>query len=204
MSLENKHAAEAEFRNTVMSRNPILRWFSRKKIEKALGYAELEMEDVILDFGCGFGWMKKNYPYRITGYDIREECTEIDDYTKIAPNKILAFDVLEHMTEEQIREALKNFKRMSDFELIVAIPMENFLNRVARVLTGKSQRTKGHITQLDGILRILDEELVFIEGEKFLNMSFIGHYKSGGDGGRLRTNPERHARIKASKKAQIL
>ena len=126
-------------RKTVLSINPFVRWFSRKKIDIALKMAGLKKEDVVLDFGCGDGYLKRTNPgLNITGYDINPEQTGIDDYRKIQPNKIFAMDVLEHIPKREIEVILKNFKNMShDFDLIVAIPTENWISRKARMLMGK-------------------------------------------------------------------
>ena len=70
--------------NTYESKNLITRVYFRLKINKAIKLAGLKKEDIILDFGCGDGWLEKKLKnYKIYGYDINPEKTFIKDYKKI-------------------------------------------------------------------------------------------------------------------------
>jgi len=163
---------------TVSSKNPIVRWFSRKKMDIALKMARLKKEDIILDFGCGGGYLKRSNPkFNITGYDINPEQTEIDDYTKIHPTKIFVLDVFEHLPEKEIKGILNNFKKMSsNFDLITAIPTENLISRKARKLLGKTERVSDHITPLKEILKILNKEFKLREKRNFITVTYIARY----------------------------
>jgi hypothetical protein len=168
----------ADETKTVMSKNPIVRWFSRKKVDIALRYAKLNNNDFVLDFGCGGGYIKRTNPsFNIIGYDLNPKHTEIKDYTKIAPTKIFVMDVLEHIPLEEIKKIIKNFKKMSpEFDLIVAIPTENWVSRKARRLLGKPERVRDHITSLKEILQILNKEFEIKEKKSFLTVTYIARY----------------------------
>ena len=43
---------------TYLNKNFLVRIFSRTKINLAIKLANLKEEDLILDFGCGAGWLK--------------------------------------------------------------------------------------------------------------------------------------------------
>ena len=80
--------------NTYESKNLLVRTYFKYKIDRAIKIARLKKEDVILDFGCGGGYLEKQLKnYKIYGYDINPEKTFIDDYRKIKPTKIFALDV---------------------------------------------------------------------------------------------------------------
>ncbi len=170
----------ADETRTVLSKNLIVSWFSKKKFNIALKMARLNKKDVILDFGCGGGYLKRNNPkFNIIGYDVNLEQTEIEDYTKIIPTKIFAMDVLEHISKKEIEDILNNFKKMnSNFNLIVAIPTENWVSRKARKLLGKTERVRDHITSLKEILKILNTKLKLEEKKNFLSVTYLARFSS--------------------------
>jgi len=163
---------------TVKSKNPIIREFFKKKFRIAFKYAKLNKEDIILDFGCGEGYIKRKNPdFNVIGYDVNPLQSDVKDYTTVKPTKIFATDVFEHIDKKEIRKIVKNFKKMSDeFDLIVIVPTENWLSRKARRLLGKPERVRDHITTMKEILEILDEEFELKEKKNFLTVSYIARY----------------------------
>lgn len=160
--------------------NKLIRKFCKTKIDAAIKLANLKKEDIILDFGCGAGILKKTLPcYNIIGYDITPEQSDINDYTKLSPNKIFVLDVFEHLTQNQIKETIKNFKKMNkNFTLITAIPTENSISTILRKLTGKPARAIDHITRLKDIKKILNKELKLIKTKSIFTMSHVCLYKN--------------------------
>lgn len=142
---------------TYESKNFITRLYFRLKINSAIKLARLRKGDVILDFGCGGGWLERKLKgFEIHGYDINPEKTFIDDYKKVRPTKIFVLDVLEHVPENEIQGILDSFKNLNNrFDLIVSIPTENWISRKMRKLVGKKEVPDEHITKYDTILRIL-------------------------------------------------
>jgi len=167
---------------TYLNKNPIVRIFSRSKVKIALKIAELKKTDLILDFGCGAGWLKNNLKkqgYNVVGYDLTPQHSDIKDYRKIKPDKIFAMDVFEHIPKEEIKNIIQNFKKMnSNFELITSIPTENFISRKMRKLLGKSERVKDHITNIKDIMQILKKELKPIKKINFLTVSYITRFRN--------------------------
>lgn len=171
-----------ELSSTYLNKNPLTRLFFRTKNNIAIKIAGLKKTDVILDFGCGAGWLKnklKNEGYNVTGYDITPEHSDVKDYRKLIPDKIFALDVFEHISEEEIKKILKDFKKMNgNFELIVAIPTENWISRKIRKLLGKNERVNGHITPIKKILEILNSELKLVQKFNFLCISYVGRFRN--------------------------
>lgn len=167
---------------TYLHKNPIIRTFSRSKINLLLKMADLRKGEVILDFGCGKGWLKsklKERGYNVVGYDITPEHSDVEDYTKIKPDKIFLTDVFEHLSKEEIVGVINNFKKMNPhFEIITSIPTENWLSRKARKILGKNERAKDHITPIKDILKILNENLILIKKINFLTVSYIARFKN--------------------------
>ena len=167
--------------NTYESKNLITRVYFRLKINKAIKLAGLKKEDIILDFGCGDGWLEKKLKnYKIYGYDINPEKTFIKDYKKIKPNKIFVLDVFEHIPLEEIKKILDNFKKLNNkFDLIVSIPTENLISRKIRKLVGKPEVPKEHITKCSEIVKILKRNFIFKKRINFFTVShiFLFEYK---------------------------
>ncbi|MCL5018800.1 MAG: class I SAM-dependent methyltransferase [Candidatus Pacearchaeota archaeon] len=145
--------------NTYESKNLLTRLYFRKKIDATIKLANLKKEDIILDFGCGAGWLERKLKnFNILGYDINPEKTFIKDYKKVKPTKIFCLDVFEHIPAEEIKKIINDFKNMgTNFELIVSIPTGNFISRKIRKLVGKEEVPKEHITSYEDILGILKE-----------------------------------------------
>lgn len=167
---------------TYLNKNIFVRIFSRTKINLAIKLAKLKKEDLILDFGCGAGWLKNKLKAKessVIGYDITPEHSDVKNYTTIKPTKIFAMDVWEHISKEEIKKIIKNFKNMNpQFELITSIPTENFISRKVRKILGKSERVQDHITPIKEILKILKSELKLIKKINFLSVSWIGKFKN--------------------------
>lgn len=169
-------------------KNPLVRLFYRIKFKIAIKYANLKLSDSVLDFGCGDGWLKRYLDnsedekgfiltsprYKIIGYDIDPKLSEIDDYTKIKPDKIFALDVFEHISKTQIRKIIKNFKKMNpNVVLITIIPTETWLWHKMRKLMGLSEYVADHITPLKEILKIFEEE--GLKRERKINYALMSH-----------------------------
>ncbi len=161
--------------NTYESKNLLTSIYFRRKINASIRIAKLRKEDIILDFGCGAGWLEKKLKdFNIIGYDINPEKTFIDDYMKLKPTKIFCLDVFEHIPPSEITKIINNFKKMSDnFQLIVSIPTGNFISRKVRKLVGKLEIPKEHITSPEDILKILKENFKLKKKINFFTVTKI-------------------------------
>ena len=169
-----------DIQTTHKHKNFLVRKYFEIKLNKAIGFANIKRDDLILDFGCGSGRLKqKLQDYNVIGYDITPEQTDVDNYTKLKPNKIFALDVFEHMTVDEIKEVIKNFKEMNpSFKLITIIPTENKLSIILRRLIVKPDRTEGHITRLKKIKEILGNELKLIKSKTMFTLAYIALYEA--------------------------
>jgi SAM-dependent methyltransferase len=161
--------------NTYENKNLLTKIYFRKKVDAAIKLANLKKDDIILDFGCGGGWLEKKLKdFNIIGYDINPKKTFVEDYTTIKPNKIFCLDVFEHIPVEEIKKIIRNFKKMNDkFELIVSIPTGNFISRKTRKLVGKDEVPKEHITSYEDILKILKENFRIKKRTNFFTVTKI-------------------------------
>lgn len=161
--------------NTYENKHILTRTYFKKKIDASIKIAKLKKEDIILDFGCGAGWLEKKLKgFNITGYDINPDKTFIKDYKTLKPTKIFCLDVFEHIPPSEIREIINNFRKMSDnFQLIVSVPTGNFISRKVRKLVGKTEVPKEHITSYKEILKILKENFKIKKKVNFFTVTKI-------------------------------
>ena len=104
--------------NTYESKNWLVRTYFNYKINRAITLASLRKEDIILDFGCGGGWLERKLKnYKIYGYDINPQKTFIKDYKILKPNKIFALDVFEHIPKEEVQRIIYSFRIGHSFGL---------------------------------------------------------------------------------------
>ena len=174
-----KEFEDNKLENTYESPNLLVRTYFRWKINTSIWLANLKRDDVILDFGCGDGWLEiKLENYNIIGYDTNPKKTFITDYKKIKPNKIFALDVFEHIPIKETKKIIANFKKMSDnFELIVSQPTENWLSRKARIFFGKEEVPKEHITRYEEIIKLLKENFKMEKKYNFFTVTHIFKFR---------------------------
>lgn len=160
--------------NTYNSKNLITKIYFRTKIMTAIKLADLKKDDIILDYGCGGGWLEhKLKNYHIYGYDLNPKKSFIKDYRKIKPTKIFVLDVFEHIPLAETKKIIKNFKKMGKFELIVSQPTENWISRKVRKLVGKTEVPKEHITRYEDIISLLKKEFKLIKKINFFTVCHI-------------------------------
>ncbi|MBI2043076.1 methyltransferase domain-containing protein [Candidatus Pacearchaeota archaeon] len=174
-----KRFEDNRLENTYESENLLVRMYFRWKINITVWLANLKKDDVILDFGCGGGWLEKKLKnYKIFGYDTNPKKTFIKDYRKIKPTKIFALDVFEHIPIKETKKILANFKKMSkNFYLIVSQPTENWLSRKIRKLVGKEEVPKEHITRYEEIIKLLKKEFEFRRKINFFTITHIFKFR---------------------------
>jgi SAM-dependent methyltransferase len=170
---------ESSNKNTVLDKNPIVKTFFRIKFRRIIRFADLNKKELILDFGCGDGWLKKMLKgYNVIGYDLNPKQTEIADFRTLKPSKIFLIDVFEHLSLDHIREILSEFKKMNpSVEIITSIPTENFPSRKMRKLVGKPERAIDHITSLKEMWPLLNNEMFLIKKENFLTVALIAKFR---------------------------
>ena len=68
---------------TYKNKSLITQIYFRTKVWLAIKLAKLRKTDIILDFGCGGGWLEEKLKdYKIYGYDINPKKTFIKDYKR--------------------------------------------------------------------------------------------------------------------------
>ncbi len=109
---------------------------------KIISFLNLNKNDVILDFGCGLGSLKKlirkKFKYaNIINYDVLRNLSEIDDWKKIDFNKIVFCQVLYLLDEQEITDILKFIKsKNKNVKIFCCFSCQGFLNRLFAYILG--------------------------------------------------------------------
>ena len=130
-------------------------------IETLIKFGDLREEPgIILDFGCGFGYLKKKLKNNnIIGYDIIPELSDLADYHNSRPVKIVLNNVLEHLYSEEIKNLLIEFKKMNpQAVLLVCLPTENWISKIMMRLANDKNAHDDHISGYKEINKIIEEK----------------------------------------------
>jgi len=128
-------------------------------LDKIIEYGNLSDEEgLILDFGCGQGYLTKalGYPKNVIGYDIIESLTEVKDYKKLNPKVMVCSGVLEHMTTEEINDLMIWCQERNIKKLLVFLPTENIVSKIGMILTGQINAHDDHITKFKDVNNIIE------------------------------------------------
>lgn len=170
--------------DTIDYREDYYKGFSKiyfnKILKTLIDFGSLKKEKgIILDYGCGVGHLKKKLPdSNIVGYDILPELTDVVDYKSLSPQKIVLSGVLEHLSLIEIENLLKDFIKMNPRAvLLVFLPTENMVSKLAMHLAGQSNAHDDHVSKYKDINRLI-EKYYYPEKRKyiFLEMAQITKY----------------------------
>lgn len=170
--------------NTIDYHKDYYRGFSKfyfhKILETIIDFGDLKNEKrLVLDYGCGVGHLKNMLPEaNVIGYDIIPELSDIKDYKVLKPIKIVLSGVLEHMYLDEIERLFQDFQKMNpSAELLVFLPTENFVSKIAMMLAGQANAHDDHVSKYKEINSLI-EKYYFPERRKylFLKMAQITKY----------------------------
>lgn len=154
--------------------------YFRKILNTIIKFGDLKNEnDIILDFGCGVGHLKKTLKKNnIINYDIDPALTEIVDYKKIKPKIIILSGVLEHLYLKEIQALLTEFLAMNNkAELLVYLPTENWISKIAMRLARQKNAHDDHVSKYKDINKLLDEKYLLKKRVYiFARMAQVSHY----------------------------
>ena len=109
---------------------------------------KIEKKSVILDFGCGEGYLKTIYTkhfnfHKIINYDVIPEKSEVKNYNDLKYDIIFASHVFCLFNEGELNNFLiQEIKKNKKVKLIVAIGKQNFFSKFAQIITNKKKANK--------------------------------------------------------------
>ena len=154
--------------------------YFRRVLQTIIRMGNLRKEaGLILDYGCGVGHLKHALPAKnVIGYDVLPELTEVKDYRKLKPSAIVCNAVLEHLTLEQLKKVIDDFKNMNkEALLITALPTENIVSRIGMVLTGYTEAHDDHKSTLEEVNGYLLQHCNRLGRKMIFTMMEVGTWK---------------------------
>lgn len=142
--------------------NPLVRFYFGGILRKAVGLAGLKGNEMVLDFGCQSRELKNFLPKGIfyTGFDINPAYSDVRDFSRKKFDVIFALNVLEHLDEKELRQALGKFRSTGAKRLVVSLPTEHAIGRFLALIHGYAEKQKHvHKSSWKQVERILAEEL---------------------------------------------
>jgi len=165
----------------------LARFYFERILKAAIEMGDLRRtEGPILDFGCGVGHLKRLLGRDdVVGYDIIPELSDVDDYRRVEPARIVLVNVLEHISLDGIAALLRDFLRMNPkAALVVALPTENLLSRIAIRLAGLPWAHDDHVSAYRDVNRLIEAFYAPLRRRYlFLRMAQITLYEPREDAG---------------------
>lgn len=160
------------------SKNPLVKFYFRSIITKVVKFIEkCPDRKLILDFGCGQQFLKKNYRYNIIGYDIVPEYTDIKNYTNLKPDIIVCNHSLEHLNKNDLIHTLDNFLKIKPKNLIIALPTENMFSKIGVCLLRPGAH-KNHKTKAFHIEAELFKRFELVEKRNLLTLTVVSRWRN--------------------------
>lgn len=105
---------------------------------------------IILDFGCGLGFLKKNFikkSLKVYNYDINPKLSDIKNWKKVNFEIIIFCQVLMYLKKFEIKKIFQEIKqRKKERKIIVVISKQNILNKFGAFILGHKNAHKGTLT----------------------------------------------------------
>tara|TARA_B100000401_G_scaffold428679_1_gene361532 strand:- start:1030 stop:1575 length:546 start_codon:yes stop_codon:yes gene_type:complete len=149
-------------------------WIYKKIIE----VGNLDRDIIAIDYGCGFGHLKKlnirlKNKSNIINYDIVKELSEISNIFDVKFDLIIFCQSCYLMEEEEIHTLLDKIKKFNyETELIFVISKQNIINKLLSIMTFNFKFYKNVKTKPKTEMSIIDYHCNLIQ-KKNLLLSYL-------------------------------
>jgi SAM-dependent methyltransferase len=132
----------------VTSYSGLAGWYFSLQLTVLIRFFGLHRESAILDFGCGYGMLKKRLGASVIGYDKLSELSDSPDWRKEKFDVFIANHVFYCFDEAMLRKLLEELTAASEngCRVIVGYSFQSSLVRLFMALVGRSDAHDG--TQL--------------------------------------------------------
>ena len=132
----------------------------------------------ILDFGCGFGYLKKTVVKKINkiiviNYDIIPQLSEVKTYKNLQFDCLVAFHVFFLFKQKMLHNLLIYLKKkLPDLKLIVVISRQSLLNNIGKYILNEKNAHKGSKLGPSLELKILQHHCIIL---RKINIFFLSN-----------------------------
>ena len=132
----------------------------------------------VLDFGCGFGYLKKkikkNSNIKIINYDIINELTEVKDWRKVRFDYLVSTHVFMYLKKKELEKLLINLRKHNqNLKLIVTISKQGLLNNLGKFILNETEAHKGTLLKTNSELKLLKKKIKIIKKRNIFFLSDI-------------------------------
>lgn len=133
----------------------------------------------ILDFGCGYGILKKKLKNKVYNYDINPKLTEYKSWRKLKFDYIVINQVLYLFHKKELERLLKDLKKINpNLMLIVGISYQNLLSKILAFLLGYKKAHDFTKLSYKDQINILNKECILIKKKNnYLNAILLLKFK---------------------------
>ena len=156
------------FLNNVTKPNIFSKFYFNFIYKKIANLINKNEKKIILDFGCGEGFLKKKYIskfHEVFNYDIKKEYSEIENWKKVDFDLIIFCQVLMYLDKKEILDIFSHINsRKKNIEIIILFSNQNILNKLGSIILNHPDAHKNTITSP------LDEENLAIDNFYKINI----------------------------------
>jgi predicted TPR repeat methyltransferase len=144
-------------------------------LKKIIGLIVVNKFTKILDFGCGFGYLKKsirkNNNITVINYDIIAELSEVKTYKNLQIDCLVANQVFYLFEKKKLNNLLIYLKnKLPGLSLIVVISRQSLLNNIGKFILNNKNAHKGSKLSPSIEFKILKKHCYIL---KKLNIFFL-------------------------------
>ena len=167
-----------EFLHNITKHGVISGFYFNYIIKKILELILTNKKVKILDFGCGYGYLKKRLKkarnVKIINFDIIKELTEIDDWRKVDFNYLVSTHVFMYLGPKKLNKLLLDLKRHNkNLKLITTISRQGLLNNIGKFILNEPDAHKGTLLNGNNELKLLKKKMRMFKKKNIFCLSDI-------------------------------
>tara|TARA_B100000965_G_scaffold66445_1_gene52132 strand:- start:597 stop:1103 length:507 start_codon:yes stop_codon:yes gene_type:complete len=163
----------------ITSYKGISKFYFEKILEEIIKIGDLKNDNKkILDYGCGERELQKKLNKKIFNYDVRPECSELDNINNIDFNTIIINHVLMYLSEVEIHDLLTRIYQINpSCTFIIGIGKQNLLSKIAKNLTLNFNAHEGTLLSYNQQLELIKKRLEIVNLKNVYYMTDIIYAK---------------------------
>ena len=154
--------------------------YFRKLLSTIISIGGLKYRNLkILDFGSGYGMLKKMLPgIEVTNFDIIKKLSDVDDWKTVTFDIVVVNEVFYLFDESEIFQFLNNLYTInSNTELIVGVSRQAWLNNFGKIILGQNDAHEGIKISPEKEIQILKSRMDIISHKSVYMLADIYHFR---------------------------